>query len=158
MSFGGFGGGSPMFGGGGGSRTAASPGGGLPFAGIPPELQDGVDKLLADEPEYPTPSAKFTYRNDDERSKRLTLRALIFAHWRLGVFAVLLVCIVSVTNQVGPALIGYAIDHGHAARSQCRLRCRDRLRRPVPCGDRRNGDGAVLAGARHRPAGGAGDE
>jgi ATP-binding cassette subfamily B protein len=112
VSFGGFGGGSPMFGGGGGSRTAAAPGGGLPFAGIPSELQEGVDKLLAEEPEYPAPSVKFTYRNDDEASKRLTLRALIFAHWRLGVFAVLLVCIVSVTNQVGPALVGYAIDHG----------------------------------------------
>jgi ATP-binding cassette subfamily B protein len=112
VSFGGFGGGAPMFGGGGGSRTAAAPGGGLPFAGIPSELQDGVDKLLADEPEYPAPSAKFTYRNDDEASKHLTLRALIFRHWRLGVFAVLLVCIVSVTNQVGPALVGYAIDHG----------------------------------------------
>ena len=65
MSFGGFGGGSPMFGGGGGSRSAAAPGGGLPFAGIPPELQTGVDKLLADEPDYPAPSARFSYRNDD---------------------------------------------------------------------------------------------
>ncbi|HUY58175.1 MAG TPA: ABC transporter ATP-binding protein, partial [Solirubrobacteraceae bacterium] len=112
MSFGGFGGGAPMFGGGGGSRSAAAPGGGLPFAGIPPELQEGVDKLLAGEPDYPPPSAKFSYRNDDERSKQLALRALVFRQWRLGVFAVLLVCIVSITNQVGPALIGYGIDHG----------------------------------------------
>ena len=112
MSFGGFGGGSPMFGGGGGSRSAAAPGGGLPFAGIPPELQTGVDKLLADEPDYPAPSARFSYRNDDERLKHLTLRGLVFRQWRLGVLAVLLVCIVSVTNQVGPALIAYGIDHG----------------------------------------------
>ncbi len=112
MSFGGFGGGSPMFGGGGGSRSAAAPGGGLPFAGIPPELQSGVDKLLADEPDYPAPSARFSYRNDDERLKHLTLRGLVFRQWRLGVLAVLLVCIVSVTNQVGPALIAYGIDHG----------------------------------------------
>jgi ATP-binding cassette, subfamily B, bacterial len=112
VSFGGFGGGSPMFGGGGGSRSAAAPGGGLPFAGIPPELQSGVDKLLADEPDYPAPSARFSYRNDDERLKHLTLRGLVFRQWRLGVLAVLLVCIVSVTNQVGPALIAYGIDHG----------------------------------------------
>ena len=112
MSFGGFGGGSPMFGGGGGSRAAAAPGGGLPFAGIPPELQDGVDKLLADEPSYPEPSARFSYRDDDEQSQRLTLRGLIFKHWQLGVVAVLLVVIVSFTNQVGPALISYGIDHG----------------------------------------------
>jgi ATP-binding cassette subfamily B protein len=112
MSFGGFGGGSPMFGGGGGSRSAAAPGGGLPFAGIPPELQKGVDKLLADEPEYPSPSARFSYRNDDARAKQLTLRALVFRHWRLGVLSVLLVCLVSVTNQLGPALIEYGINHG----------------------------------------------
>jgi ATP-binding cassette, subfamily B, bacterial len=112
LSFGGFGGGSPMFGGGGGSRSAAAPGGGLPFAGIPPELQTGVDKLLADEPDYAAPSARFSYRNDDEHLKHLTLRGLVFRQWRLGVLAVLLVCIVSVTNQVGPALIAYGIDHG----------------------------------------------
>ena len=94
------------------ARSAAAPGGGLPFAGIPPELQDGVDKLLTSEPEYPEPSAPFSYVNTDERSKHLTLRQLIFRHWRLGVMAVILVCIVSVANQLGPALISYAIDHG----------------------------------------------
>jgi ATP-binding cassette subfamily B protein len=112
LSFGGFGGGAPMFGGGGGSRSAAAPGGGLPFAGIPSELQEGVDTLLAQEPEYPEPSAEFSYINTDERSKHLNLRQLIFRHWRLGVMAVVLVCIVSVANQLGPALISYAIDHG----------------------------------------------
>jgi ATP-binding cassette, subfamily B, bacterial len=117
MSFGGFGGGAPMFGGGGmggggGARSAAAPGGGLPFAGIPPELQKGVDKLLKEEPEYAEPTAEFTYLNADEKSKQLNLRQLIFRHWRLGVWAVLLVCIVSVTNQLGPALIAYAVNHG----------------------------------------------
>ncbi|MDE3131258.1 MAG: ATP-binding cassette domain-containing protein, partial [Acidobacteriota bacterium] len=112
MSFGGFGGGSPMFGGGGGSRSAAAPGGGLPFAGIPSELQEGVDRLLASEPAYPQPSAPFSYINSDQRSKRLNLRQLIFRHWRLGVMAVILVCVVSVANQVGPVLIEYGINHG----------------------------------------------
>jgi ATP-binding cassette subfamily B protein len=112
MSFGGFGGGAPMFGGGGGSRAASSPGGGLPFAGIPPELQDGVNKLLDDEGEYPEPSARYTYRNDDESTKHLTLSQLVFAHWRLGVLAVFLVTIVSVVNQAGPVLIDHAINRG----------------------------------------------
>jgi ATP-binding cassette subfamily B protein len=115
MSFGGFGQGAPMFGGGGGSRSAAAPGGGLPFAGIPPELQEGVDKLLAAEPELPPAGARFSYRNDDAGSEHLTLRSLVFRHWRLGVLAVLLVSIVSVTNQLGPALIEYGIDHGMVA-------------------------------------------
>lgn len=118
MSFGGFGQGSPMFGGGGGSRAAAAPGGGLPFAGIPPELQKGVDKLLKQEPEYPEPSAPFDHQPADARSKHLTLRQLIFRHWRLGVLAVALVCIVSVTNQLGPALIEYGINHGMSGRGR----------------------------------------
>ena len=54
MSFGGFGAGNVSggaFGATGGSRAAAAPGGGLPFAGIPPELQKGVDRLLEQEPD-----------------------------------------------------------------------------------------------------------
>ena len=53
----GFGGGDVGGSGGGGSRSAAAPGGGLPFAGIPPELQEGVDKLLAEEPDHGEPEA-----------------------------------------------------------------------------------------------------
>ncbi|MGC9221609.1 MAG: ABC transporter ATP-binding protein [Solirubrobacteraceae bacterium] len=109
MSFGGFGGGAPMFGGGGHS---SSPGGGLPFAGIPSELQDGVDKLLAREPEHPAPDAVFNYTGADERDRNLTLRQLILRYWRLGLWAVVLVSVVSVLGQVGPLLIEYAIDHG----------------------------------------------
>jgi ATP-binding cassette subfamily B protein len=114
MSFGGIGPGSgaPMFGPAGGSRSAAAPGGGLPFAGIPSELQAGVDKLLAEEPDHGEPKARFSYRTDDDSGKHLTLRALIFRHWHLGVFALVLVAIVSVANQAGPALIEYAINHG----------------------------------------------
>ncbi|MGA2925779.1 MAG: ABC transporter ATP-binding protein [Solirubrobacteraceae bacterium] len=112
MSFGGIGGGAPIFGPAGGSRSAAAPGGGLPFAGIPSELQAGVDKLLSEEPDHGEPNVRFTYRPDDDNGKHLTLRALIFRHWHLGVLALVLVTIVSVTNQAGPALIEYAIDHG----------------------------------------------
>jgi ATP-binding cassette subfamily B protein len=115
MSFGGFGGGAPMFGGGGGSRAASSPGGGLPFAGIPSELQEGVNKLLEAEGEYPAPDAVFTYRNDDESTKRLSLRELVLRRWRLALVSVVLVVIVSVVGQVGPALIKYAINHGMVA-------------------------------------------
>ncbi len=110
MSFGGFGGGSPMFGGGGGH--AGSPGGGLPFAGIPSELQEGVDRLLAGEGEHPAPDALFTYTGAGEPERNLTLRQLIFRHWRLGLWAVAMVSVVSVLNQVGPLLIEYAVDHG----------------------------------------------
>jgi len=124
VSFGGgpmMGGGGGMFGPAGGSRGAAAPGNGLPFAGIPSELQTGVDKLLASEPDHGEPAARFSYRIDDHSGERLTLRALIFRHWHLGVLALTLVALVSVSNQVGPWLIQYGIDHGmlphhHSAR------------------------------------------
>jgi ATP-binding cassette subfamily B protein len=117
MSLGGFGGGGGgvsggVFGAGGGSRAAAAPGGGLPFAGIPSELQAGVDRLLAEEPDHGEPDASFSYREDPAAATRLSLRRLIFRHWRLGAAAALLVTIVSITNQAGPELIELGINHG----------------------------------------------
>ena len=48
-----------MAGGGGGfmQGSAGRPGGGLPFAGIPSELQSGVERLIADEPDHGEPDA-----------------------------------------------------------------------------------------------------
>jgi ATP-binding cassette subfamily B protein len=115
MSFGNFGGGAisgGAFGATGGSRAAAAPGGGLPFAGIPQELRDGVDQLLSTEPEHPEPTTRFSYREDDDSGNRLTLRGLLFAHWHLGAAAALLVTVVSVANQAGPKLIDIGIDSG----------------------------------------------
>ncbi len=111
MSFGG----GAMFGAGGaagGSRSAASPGGGLPFAGIPSELQAGVDKLLAREPDHGEPNVSFSHRAVDADGGRLTLRALILRHRRLAAGAVLLLIVLSAANQAGPALIRYGIDDG----------------------------------------------
>jgi ATP-binding cassette, subfamily B, bacterial len=103
------------FGATGGSRAAAAPGGGLPFAGIPPELQQGVDKLLATEPLHGEPTARFSHRAEDTAGVHLTLRGLIFRHWRLGAAAAVLVAIISVTNQAGPKLIEIGINDGMTA-------------------------------------------
>ena len=97
---------------GGGSRGAASPGGGLPFAGVPSEMQEGVDRLLAEEPEHGEPDVHFTYRPQPSEYENLTLRGLIFRHWHLGVLAAIFVVIVSIANQAGPELVSYAIDDG----------------------------------------------
>ena len=96
----------------GGPRSAANPGGGLPFAGIPPELQDGVDRLLAEEPDHGEPKARFTHRATVKEGRSLTLRTLLFEHWQLGVLAIVFVAIVSVANQAGPKLIDIAIQRG----------------------------------------------
>jgi ATP-binding cassette subfamily B protein len=98
----------------GGVSSAASPGGGLPFAGIPSEMQAGVDRLLTGEPEHAKPTARFSHRASDDGATRLTLRGLILAHWRLGFAAAAYVTIVSIANQAGPELISIGINHGMA--------------------------------------------
>ena len=58
-----------MFGGGRPAPGGRRPRPGLPFAGIPSELQAGVDKLLADEPEHGEPDVVFTQQpSADERT------------------------------------------------------------------------------------------
>ena len=107
--------GAGMYGGpAGGSRSAANPGGGLPFAGVPPEMQAGVDRLLADEPDHDEPRVRFTYRPTERENRLLTLRSLLFAHWHLGAAAIALVTVVSIANQAGPRLIAYGINDGMA--------------------------------------------
>jgi len=105
-------GGGGMFGGGGmGGRpgpSAGNPGNGLPFAGIPSELQEGVDLLLDKEPTHPQPTAAFSYQMTAAEQRRLTIRQLIFQHWGLAVAAAFFVAVVSVANQAGPLLI----EHG----------------------------------------------
>ncbi len=118
MAWGGGGGG--MFGGGNagggmfgppGGRPGA-PQGNLPFAGIPSELQAGVDKLLSDEPDHGEPAARFTHRPTDDENERLTLWRLVTRHRSLLLLALLFVVIVSVVQQAGPYLTSEAIDRG----------------------------------------------
>jgi len=96
----------PMAGRSGGAQS------GLPFGGIPSELQAGVDKLLAAEPVHGEPSARFTHRATEDDSARLTLRRLITRHRKLLVLAVLCVAVVSLVQQAGPYLTEKAIDQG----------------------------------------------
>ncbi|MDA8367642.1 MAG: ABC transporter ATP-binding protein [Actinomycetota bacterium] len=103
---GGFGG--PM----GGGHTPGRPGGNLPFAGIPSELQAGVDRLLAEEPEHPEPDVSFTQVPPAADERRLTLVRLVKAHPLLFVGSVALVAAVATAAQAGPKLTELAIDRG----------------------------------------------
>lgn len=96
---------------GGGTRPGA-PVGGLPFAGIPPELQERVDKLLQGEPDDhgDEASARFSHTAYDRRP--FSLRTFLAPHrWAL-LGALLLVVIETVSMQAGPALTQRAIDDG----------------------------------------------
>ncbi|MBK5224314.1 MAG: ABC transporter ATP-binding protein [Acidimicrobiia bacterium] len=99
---------------GGGGAFAAARGGaaasGLPFAGIPPELQAKVDDLLATEPDTETPEVPFSHSDYDRR--RLRLRTLLAPHWLALVGALGLVAVETVAMQAGPALTQIGIDDG----------------------------------------------
>jgi ATP-binding cassette subfamily B protein len=99
------------FGGGGGGHFGGRADG-LPFAGVPSELRASVEALVAKEPVHPDPAVSFQHRTSARDARPLTLRRLAFAHWRLGIGAVLLVGIISLADQAGPRLIVTAIDEG----------------------------------------------
>jgi ATP-binding cassette subfamily B protein len=87
-------------------QTAARAG--LPFGGIPPELQDGVEAILATEPEHPPETAGFTRISPDTRPFTLT-RFLARHKWALlGSFAVIV--IETIATQSGPWLTGRGVD------------------------------------------------
>jgi len=108
MGGGGMGGG--MFGPGGGPRAAANPGNGLPFAGIAPEMQPAVEKLLAIEPEHPKPDAVFHHR--PPKRPKLTLHWLLARQKKPLLLSLILVIIETVALQSGPYLTQLGIDRG----------------------------------------------
>ena len=107
------------WGGGMGGGLGGAPGGfgrpatpGLPFAGIPTELQSGVDRLVASEPEYETPVITFEQNANEDELKRLTLWRLLTKYRGMLVLSGFLVVVISVAGQVGPKLVEYAINNG----------------------------------------------
>jgi ATP-binding cassette subfamily B protein len=81
-----------------------------PFAGIPPELEAAVKKLVAGEPDHGEPAARYSPRVTDHRA--LTLSRLIRRRWPLAVMALFLVTLESVGYQTGPYLTQIGIDDG----------------------------------------------
>ncbi len=105
MMFGGPGGGG--FGPGGTQTSAAA---GLPFAGVPAELAERAEKILATEPEHGEPTVTFEPLQTDRRP--FTLRRFLGAH-RLGLAgAFALVVVETLALQAGGLLTQQGIDHG----------------------------------------------
>jgi len=89
----------------------ASPGAtGLPFAGVPAELQARVDALVATEPEHRVPPVEFSQSSWDRRP--FTLRRFIGQRAWAVALAFVLVVVETFLVTVGPFLTGEAIDRG----------------------------------------------
>src|SRR3954453_19125659 len=104
----------------GGSPFGASAGGhGLPFAGVPPELQAKAQKILDREPEHPEPVITFTQKHP--KAKRLTLNRFVAPHRKGLALAGLLVVIETIMVTSGPYLTGLGIDKGVRGQSTTAL-------------------------------------
>ncbi len=109
------------WGGGGSFGGGFAPGGGtasgLPFAGIPPELQSRVDRLLEQEPEHPAAEhVEFSHVDFDRRP--FTLRRFLRPHRTALAGALGLVVVETVAMQAGPLLTQIGIDRGIRADSR----------------------------------------
>ncbi|MEU8610036.1 ABC transporter ATP-binding protein [Actinoplanes sp. NPDC048791] len=108
--FGGFSsGGRPSMG------MAGRKGNGLPFAGIPADVAEGVAKLEAQEPEHGDPRVPFDPVADS--GARVTLPRLVIGRPGLLVAALLAILVETLLLQAGPYLVQVGIDHGIAARN-----------------------------------------
>src|SRR5947207_832641 len=83
---------------------------GLPFAGIPPEVADSVDKLLVREPDHGEPDIVFSHQVTDRRP--LTMRRMLAAHLPAVWLCALIVVLEVVSLQSGPYLTQLGIDKG----------------------------------------------
>src|SRR6202021_3884376 len=97
--FGGGGAGPPM--GGGGAPGSAQAG--LPFGGIPHELQDGVDLLLTEEPDRGEPDVVFTQLPSEHESQKLTLTPLLMENPGMCALAGALGGLIALFPRLGPA-------------------------------------------------------
>lgn len=99
--------GSPFAGGGANATNAAA---GLPFAGIPSELRERVERELAHEPEHPEPDVAFS--QVDPHREPFTLRSFLRPHRGALAVAVALVVLETATLTAGPFITRLAIDEG----------------------------------------------
>lgn len=97
------------------TATQASAAAGLPFAGVPAEMQEGADKLLELEPEHPEPDVDFdhvTARAEAGRARPFGLRDMLMPHsWSVGL-ALALLCLETAAMQAVPVLFQQGIDRG----------------------------------------------
>ena len=98
-----------------GSGSEQSREAGLPFAGIPKELELSVKKIVEKEPADDTVDVSFTHT--EKTDAPLTLRALFAPHLPALALAFVLVIAQTAAMQIGPLLTQIGIDKGIAKAS-----------------------------------------
>jgi ATP-binding cassette subfamily B protein len=93
-----------------GSGSEQSRQAGLPFSGIPKELEKGVRKIIENEPTDDSVAVDFLQA--EEKQPPLTLRALFTPHFPALSLAFILVLAQTGAMQVGPLLTQIGIDKG----------------------------------------------
>lgn len=90
------------------SASQSSARAGLPFAGMPSELADRAQQILAEEPEHEAPDVSFSQHEYDREP--FTLRRFLVPHRRALGLAVALVVVETVAFQAGPLLFQIGLD------------------------------------------------
>ena len=106
------------------TATQSSAAAGLPFAGVPSELQEGANKLLALEPEHPAPQVDFDQvadRSPDGAERKFGLRDMLMPHRWAVLAGMVLLCAETAAMQAGPVLVQQGIDNGIAAGNRSTL-------------------------------------
>ena len=93
-----------------GSGSEQSRQAGLPFSGIPAELETGVRKIMAKEPV--DDSVEVVFDQAEAKQPPLTLRTLFAPHYPALALAFLMVLAQTGAMQVGPLLTQIGIDKG----------------------------------------------
>ncbi len=95
---------------GGPSATQSSASAGLPFAGVPSEMQQGASEILKREPVHQEPS--ITFHRLARRTSRLNLRSLFENRLSAALWGLFLLAVETITALLGPVLTQQGIDNG----------------------------------------------
>ena len=96
------------------SSVQANAEAGLPFAELPDDFHERIEKVTEKEPEHPDPHICFSHSQWDRSP--FTLKTFLSSHSLMLCFALLLVVIESGLQHLGPLLTQIAIDDGVASK------------------------------------------
>ena len=97
------------------SSVQANAEAGLPFAELPDDFHERIEKVVEKEPEHPDPQISFSHSKWDRSP--FTLKTFLSSHSLMLCLALLLVVLESGLQHLGPLLTQIAIDDGVASKN-----------------------------------------